>query len=86
MGKKGSKGQSAPVVRPGLVFPCDLPTWPTIENLLLEIQTVKSTDQMVTIMLKIHDLCNISVDAPGTSFLTLEDHISFRPLPKYLNT
>ena len=68
MGKKGcSKGRPLALTagKPGLVFPCDLPTWPTVANLLLEIQTVKSADEMVTIMLKIHDLCNISVEAPG---------------------
>ncbi len=68
LGKKSPKGQ-ADFARPSIVFPCDLPTWPTVENLLLEIQSVKSTDEMVTLMLKIHDLCNISVETPGKNTL-----------------
>ena len=68
LGKKSPKGQ-ADFARPSIVFPCDLPTWPTVENLLLEIQSVKSTDEMVTLMLKIHDLCNISVETPGNNIV-----------------
>ena len=66
MVKKRSKDHvAATLPKPSLVFPCDLPTWATVEKLLLEIQTVDSTDDMVNIMLKIHDLCNISVETPG---------------------
>ncbi len=70
MGKKRPKSRAKAVPRPSIVFPCDLPTWSTVENLLMSIQSVESTDEMATIMIKIHDLCNISVETPGTTALT----------------
>lgn len=55
---------------PEVVLPCDLPYWPAVQSLLLELQHVDDTDDLVRIMARIQAISNVSVDPA----ITRPDH------------
>ncbi|XP_043480627.1 uncharacterized protein LOC122510220 isoform X2 [Leptopilina heterotoma] len=45
-----------------VMLPCDLPWWPAVIKQLDKAAAARNTKELLDIMLKLHDMCNISLD------------------------
>ncbi|XP_043222131.1 uncharacterized protein LOC122381707 [Amphibalanus amphitrite] len=45
-----------------VLLPCDLPNWPTVQRHLTKVKDAQNAEQLVEIMHRLHDLCNVGLD------------------------
>ena len=50
---------------PKVLLPSDLPSWRCVQESILALQDVQSTDHMVAVMIRIHNLSRISIEIQG---------------------
>lgn len=65
-----------------MVLPCDFPYWPTVQSYLREINDCKDVPSFVSLMVKICNLCNVSLDMDED---TADSSDLFIPLAEFLS-
>ncbi len=62
--KKIKRQTASGAVSTCVVLPCDLPLWPSAQELLLRVEAAREMDLLCDLLLRLHRLCSVS---PGPS-------------------